>query len=487
MRTAPGLSMSVVGVDKQAVNLSECGVVLMTSLPGVARETKIKRLMISGVVVWGLLQSGSAVSWVINDDTAGDEGAAQSQPVEGVNEDGNQAHKRKDQGLVNGSPASQVAPLATDQIKSQSADPGVSVEPAGVLTEAEFDGLERQMRRAYEAHDAEIRQIWPDGMVTNAAQWVSYSEDFQTRRRVDFRANHIDITLPSADANAASTETRKQVTKELALLLGMSMTAALRQDPQFPSEWSKRIELDAGEALVFAELFKQAAPTKGTVTRLARRLMQRAKVGFYEQRATASVSVPIRLSDRITYTIPLPDDRLVRKAKQFRPHILQAAKSMNVPADLVYAIIHTESHFNPLARSPIPAYGLMQIVPRTAGRDATRILYDKSRLLSPSYLFDPEKNITVGAAYLKLLYTHYLKGIKDPKSRLYCAIAAYNTGVVNVARVFGNVPAMSRAAPRINALSSQQVLAELLQSLPARETRDYLRKVLARKSLYTRV
>ena len=59
--------------------------------------------------------------------------------------------------------------------------------------------------------------------------------------------------------------------------------------------------------------------------------------------------------------------------------------------------------------------------------DVYRYLYKKSRLLPPSYLYNPNNNIKLGTAYLRLIYSKYLKDIKDPTSRLYCTIAAYNT------------------------------------------------------------
>lgn len=424
----------------------------MQGLSAVLKANRIS-LMIGGLFLWSSFYSVAAVSWVINEDAQAEQSQAQD--------------------------AGEAALPALMKGQALAADES--------MTPAAFEAQHLEAQRAVQAHQAKVRPHWPDIMTSDAIQWVSYSEDFQVRRRVDFSANAVDISLFSADEDSTDFQkTGKVVRQELEVLLGMTVAQAMAADPFFGPEFATQVaNTEYGQSLVFSELFSSNKPGKRAVHRLARRMMQRAEVGFYEQQASAAVQVPVRLSERLTYTIPLPDNRLKKKAKQFRPHILEAAKAMDVPADLVYAVIHTESHFNPLARSHIPAYGLMQIVPKTAGRDATRVLYDKSRLLSPAYLFDPKKNIKVGAAYLRLLYFHYLKDIKDPKSRLYCAIAAYNTGVGNVARAFGSRPAMSHASSRINALSSQQVLAALLESLPARQTRDYLKKVLARKSLYS--
>ena len=45
----------------------------------------------------------------------------------------------------------------------------------------------------------------------------------------------------------------------------------------------------------------------------------------------------------------------------------------------------------------IQAFGLMQIVPRSAGIDSYNYLYNKKRVLSSDYLYDPSKNITIGS------------------------------------------------------------------------------------------
>jgi membrane-bound lytic murein transglycosylase C len=148
------------------------------------------------------------------------------------------------------------------------------------------------------------------------------------------------------------------------------------------------------------------------------------------------------------------------------------------------AIIHTESHFNPLARSHIPAFGLMQIVPSTAGRDATRKLYKKPSLLSAQYLYNPRKNIEVGAAYLNVLYYDYLKDIKNPESRLYYTIAAYNAGASSVARAFIGKASFTDAVDTINRMTPEQVLERLVKKAPHKETRQYVEKVLKRRAYY---
>ncbi len=204
-------------------------------------------------------------------------------------------------------------------------------------------------------------------------------------------------------------------------------------------------------------------------------------------------SEPERRPERALRPEPLeppsePRSRPVRwlpaRARAFeRPVDLYGARA-RLESALVFAIIETESAFNPVARSPVPAYGLMQIVPRSAGQDATEKLFGKPRILAPSYLYDAEKNIEIGTIFLDILLSRYLAGIRDPQSRLYCAIAAYNTGHGNVFKAFTGRMRPKAAFARINRMSPTEVYEHLVRNLPYAETRRYLPKVVSRLSRY---
>ena len=183
-------------------------------------------------------------------------------------------------------------------------------------------------------------------------------------------------------------------------------------------------------------------------------------------------------------TVQLPKNSKIRLSQVYQHEVAKNAKRFNIPYPLVFAIMQTESDFNPFAKSHIPAFGLMQIVPKSAGRDTYKLLYKRDGMPSATYLYNSTNNIQMGSAYLYILYYRYLKNIKNPKSRLYCTIAAYNTGAGNIAWAFTKTYNMKKAAPKINALTPAQVYTHLLNNLKFDEPKNYLKRVTRRMPVY---
>ena len=103
------------------------------------------------------------------------------------------------------------------------------------------------------------------------------------------------------------------------------------------------------------------------------------------------------------------------------PFIQEAATRHAMSADLIRAVIQTESRFNPLAVSRVGAQGLMQLMPETA------------RHVGIENPFDPRENILGGTKYLSSLLDRF-------KGNTAKALAAYNAGPTVVARHNGVPP-----------------------------------------------
>jgi len=165
-----------------------------------------------------------------------------------------------------------------------------------------------------------------------------------------------------------------------------------------------------------------------------------------------------------------------RQAEKFRPVVTRFADQYRISPSLVFAVIRTESNFNPFAVSSAPAYGLMQLVPTSGGREAYRKAKGRDTIPTREYLFDPENNVELGVAYLNVLSYNQLEDIENAVSREYCVISAYNTGPRNVFKAFSSNAAT--AVNQINSLQPPAVYDRLRANLPYQETRDYLAKVV---------
>jgi soluble lytic murein transglycosylase-like protein len=116
---------------------------------------------------------------------------------------------------------------------------------------------------------------------------------------------------------------------------------------------------------------------------------------------------------------------LAPRAASLQPLIDNVARLYAHEPQLLNALIHVESRFNPDAVSPKGAIGLMQVMPATAERMGLR---DPTRAL-----FDPASNLHAGARYLRLLLDMFAGQIE-------LAIAAYNAGEGAVIKYGRRIP-----------------------------------------------
>ncbi len=140
--------------------------------------------------------------------------------------------------------------------------------------------------------------------------------------------------------------------------------------------------------------------------------------------------------------------------------VWRPAHGFSVDRALVYAFIRQELGFNVQAKSSAGARGLMQLMPATARFIAGR------HIGSASKLYDPTLNITLGQKYLD-----YLRSQDTVNGDLFRLAAAYNGGPGNLARW------EKRSAKMQDSLM-------FIESIPARETRNFIERVLSNLWIY---
>ncbi len=109
--------------------------------------------------------------------------------------------------------------------------------------------------------------------------------------------------------------------------------------------------------------------------------------------------------------------------RAYRDWIEVFAQAEGLDQDLLYALVHAESRFDPLAVSPTGARGLGQFT-RATWEDVARMLGE-----APGDPFDPRTNLRYTARYLRwLLERCQALGLSEPQ-RTACALTAYNGGI----------------------------------------------------------
>ena len=89
----------------------------------------------------------------------------------------------------------------------------------------------------------------------------------------------------------------------------------------------------------------------------------------------------------------------------FREIVDKYAAEYNVPAYVIFAVIDTESDFEPGAVSSAGAQGLMQMMPSTFEWLTSSDHLDEN--LSPNDIFEPEVSIRYGTYYLRYLFEKF--------------------------------------------------------------------------------
>ena len=143
---------------------------------------------------------------------------------------------------------------------------------------------------------------------------------------------------------------------------------------------------------------------------------------------------------------------------KFAEYVNKYSKLYDVPKEIIYATIKTESNFKSNAVSGAGAVGLMQMMP-----DTFLWLCEKNgENLDAGMLYDPETNIRYGTYYLSYLYREF--GLWET------VFAAYNCG-----------PGRVKEWQADTELSDKN---GILIKIPFKETREYVKKVSKAADIY---
>ena len=173
------------------------------------------------------------------------------------------------------------------------------------------------------------------------------------------------------------------------------------------------------------------------------------KQGWYDKSIQASIQ--IKAWDHLDLRFPVV----------YRDIFQRQAKHLRVSEATLFAIARQESAFYELARSPVGAGGLMQLMPATARETAKK--FNISDFKRDSDVYIPAINVQLGSSYFKEMLDRY-------SNNRIAAIAAYNAGPHRIDRWLRN--------------SGSRPLDVWVENIPYRETRGYVQNVLAFSVIY---
>ncbi|NGN97855.1 transglycosylase SLT domain-containing protein [Grimontia sp. S25] len=373
---------------------------------------------------------------------------------------------------------------------------------------AEFSAWQAEYLKRWDKETDKSIKTWNSHKTDSATTVVINDPELAARTVIDLEKGEVTISHNIDSTKVSSTEVIKEVVKkneELFKEMGFQSVPEKVTKEQIkprPVQDQDAVIAELKETInqqterqmsQLDQLVESIAPDENAAKVMAEK--EKAKMRAVEQERIAAAEKAVEESQAkfqktsgkvVDFSMIMPSNSVSKRAQTFMPYVQRESERQNIEQSLILAIMHTESHFNPKAKSHVPAYGLMQIVPTTAGHDVNKLKRGKNSPMTAKELYVPGVNVETGVAYLDILKRRYLKGINDPVSANYAIIAAYNTGAGNVAKAFGE-RSVRAAVKRINSMSSEEVYNTLVANLPYDETRKYVRKVRKKISEYEKL
>lgn len=354
-----------------------------------------------------------------------------------------------------------------------------AMEESMEAVDSQWEALLQAEEARWEALRAEVEAKWGAWEAPPPGAWEDYSDDREVRSRVDFEQGRLVVEFlvpaaaPAVPASVPAAPPSPPVAAPAAPAPVVPPAPAA-----VPPDVRARVERQV-EKLVSAPTAAGESPAAGqVVARDGSPVTAATAAGFAEREVLAAAvadPAPVRGRDgverlRLRASVPLVQDHVQVRAARYRDLVVAEAARTGLAPQLVFAVMQTESFFNPLARAPSHKYGLMQLSPRYSALEALQTLEKRPQVPSPDYLYVPANNARLGSTYLNLLANRYFADVKDPADRELLVLAAYRWGAAPVrARVLeaGGGP-----------------VRQLLEERAPKDAWEFVTRVEGRKGLY---
>ena len=201
--------------------------------------------------------------------------------------------------------------------------------------------------------------------------------------------------------------------------------------------------------------------------------IDRAHSFFRASIEAAQQRVDYALLTELAYRIERPDYAIEAGKAASQKNMLMGAggfpllgRSVPRPPDpaFTHALIRQESMFNPEARSPVGAEGLMQLMPATAKSVAKKL----GMRYKPGKLTEVDFNLRLGTAFIQ-------EQLNSFDGSYVLALAGYNAGPRRVREWMAEI-----GDPR----QANVDVIDWIESMPNFETRNYVQRIIESLQIY---
>lgn len=339
--------------------------------------------------------------------------------------------------------------------------------------EKEYQEYIKAEQEAYDNFVKKMSAMWGGDNVVESTNkdWVEYSDDGTSRSKVDFEKGEVTLEIIVTPDESKSEEVIENKVedkiKELLISRGKTKDYDTPKEKAVPLQETpvleNQVQTPSGETI-----------SNNNIEEGVKEIVKETEIVKEEIKGDDGETREV-----VVVKLDLAPNHIKTRAEKYKEEVEKYCRKYDVEPALAYAVMQTESSFNPKAKSYVPAYGLMQIVPASAGKDCAQSLKKSFSKPTANYLYEPENNIEMGVHYLYLLRKRYYTKVENPDSRDLCVIASYNTGAGNVARALRGDTKISKAIPQINEMSYNELFKYFEKKLLP-ETQNYIRKVTER-------
>lgn len=335
-------------------------------------------------------------------------------------------------------------------------------------SEEAYENYREAYKKEFQEFKRDMKEKWGDFKSRSKKQWVEYKDDGNLRVSTNFETGKGKVEV-IADTKEEAEKVKEEMPEKVEESVQSKGTREGFETEKIPNK-------DVTDEPVLKGQLKK--PEDKSVKQYSKEIAE-------QKTKTKKVKGADGKSRYVVYVnFELADDYLKKRARKVEDDVYKFSKQNNLDPALVFAIIHTESYFNPTAASAANAYGLMQLVPTTGGRDAYRRIFNEDGIPTKQFLFKPANNINMGCTFVDILKSRYFKNVESKLTKEYMVISAYNTGQGNVSIAYTGDTRVSEAIRKANNMSDQENYDYLRKNLEYEEARNYLKKVNTQRLKY---